>query len=175
MQFVGVGGAVINYLTSFGFVGRRVGIEAGRCLAVLLITVGATVSICATANEDPAQPPRFFVDFPDTEIWDQRELTIAGWVWAGQDDPITKVLLESGDWSHVIPLGLERNDVAAALENPAAASAGFLGEVELPESGLADDTFKIVAYRASGTPVLLKTISYEPSEISKRWASWLQR
>ena len=168
------GGREIISLICIVLVARCIGIEISRRLALLLLA-GIAVNIGVSASAQGSQAPRFYVDLPDTEIWYQRELTVAGWIWAGQDDPITKVLLESGDWSHVIPLGLERNDVAAALENPAAASAGFLGDVELPESGLADGTFKIVAYRASGTPVLLKTISYEPSEISKRWASWLQR
>jgi hypothetical protein len=144
------------------------------CIAVFVIAIAATAT-GASAERGQTQAPRFFVDFPDTNKWDQREITIAGWIWAGLDDPITEVVLESGAWSHAISYGLERNDVAAVLEDPAAATSGFYGQIVPSESELADNTLNVVAYRASGPRILLKTIVYAPNKISERWASWLTR
>lgn len=148
-----------------------------RLLLRTQILAVTALLMASTGNAYATEPvaPRYYVDVPQVEIWEEVELEVAGWIWAQQGDPIERVALQSGAWSVPVPYGLERNDVAVVLEDPAAALSGFHARAEVPIGVVTDGIVSLVAYRESGTRVLLKNIRYEPARISAKWHAWLKK
>lgn len=139
----------------------------------LLAFVSIAILLAASFSVDAE--PDFYVDSPVFSIWQEPEIEVGGWIWAGVEDPVTRVLLESGSWSYPLDSGLERGDVAAHLGKPEANESGFHGRLQLPAAMGSDEVLQIVAYRESGERVVLKNIRYRPVKLSTLWSSWLDQ
>ena len=96
------------------------------------------------------RPKDFYVDSPQVNTWQEPDIEVGGWIWGGAEDPVVRVALESGAWSHPLDFGLERGDVATYLGEPQAALSGFHARLELPVSMGSDQSLQLVAYRQSG-------------------------
>jgi len=151
---------------------RAVSVKApAAASAWLALVLSLLVSWNVASSE--AAPARFYIDFPRVEVWEQTELEVAGWIWADPSDPIETVRLESGQWSSVLQLGLERTDVAIALRDPEASRSGFYTQIDIPENAVVNDEIALVAYHESGKSLELTRIAYHPVRLSQRWRSWL--
>ena len=69
----------------------------------------------------------------------------------GIEDPVERVVLESGDWSFPLDFLLERNDVADHLGDKQAANSGFHGRRALPATMSSDSTTFLLP--PTGSPV----------------------
>ena len=139
----------------------------------LLPLTALLISLAAPSHAD--KEPDFYVDSPVFSIWQEPEIEVGGWIWAGIEDPVLRVVLESGSWSYPLDSGLERGDVAAHLGKPEATESGFHGRLSLPAKMGSDELLQIVAYRQSGDRVVLKNIRYRPVKLSTLWGSWLEQ
>ena len=139
----------------------------------LLALTALLISLAVPSHAD--NEPDFYVDSPVFSIWQEPEIEVGGWIWAGIEDPVLRVVLESGSWSYPLDSGLERGDVAAHLGKPEATESGFHGRLLLPAAMGSDELLQIVAYRQSGDRVVLKNIRYRPVKLSTLWSSWLDQ
>ena len=132
-----------------------------------------TTFTSAASEIDPVL--EFYVDAPVVNVWQEQDIEVGGWIWAGIEDPIERVVLESEGWSFPLDFLLERNDVADYLGQQRAANSGFHGRLALPATTSSDTTFFIAAYRVSGARIELKRLRYRPVTLSTRWQPWLAR
>ena len=135
--------------------------------AVILVAIG----LCLFSSSQVIAAADFFVDSPRVNTWREPEIEIGGWIWGGSKDPVVRVALESGVWSHPLDFGLERGDVAAYLDEPGASLSGFYAQLKPPASA----SLNLVAYRQSGAQIALKTIRYRPVKPSALWQPWLEQ
>jgi hypothetical protein len=139
--------------------------------AVIIVAIGLGLifshQVKATAE--------FYVDSPRVNTWQEPEIEVGGWIWGGVDDPVVRVVLESGAWSHPLDFGLERDDVATYLGEPGANLSGFHSRLELPVSMGSDQSLQLVAYRQSGERIEVKAIRYRPVTLSTLWQPWLKQ
>lgn len=142
-----------------------------RVLMPCLLMLVMSQSGCA----EEEQPLRFYVDAPLEQVWMDSELTINGWIWGGDQDPVVEVDLAAGEWQESLSMGLERSDVASALGVPDAVRSGFYGVFSLPETVPAGSQLLLTARRQSGERINLKSFYYEPQSVSQRWRPWLER
>ena len=98
-----------------------------------------TTFTSAASEIDPVL--EFYVDAPVVNVWQEQDIEVGGWIWAGIEDPIERVVLESEGWSFPLDFLLERNDVADYLGQQRAANSGFHGRLALPATTSSDTTF----------------------------------
>ena len=91
---------------------RRVRRGLSGWLTLALTVVAANTYAQSEATESELA---YHVDSPMVTTWRKPDIEIGGWVWIGMDDPISRVEVESGEWSYPMDFGLDRGDVAAAL------------------------------------------------------------
>ncbi len=139
--------------------------------AGVLVAIG----FCLNVSLQVSATTEFYVDSPRVSSWQEPEIEVGGWIWGGPEDPVVRVLLESGTWSYPLDFGLERSDVAAYLSEPNAKLSGFHARLELPASMGSDQSLRIVAYRQSGERIELKDIRYRPVKLSALWHPWLDQ
>ena len=145
------------------------------CVARALVTCLLAWVVSQHSGAEDAEPLKFYVDAPLEQVWTSSELTINGWAWGGQQDPVIEVSIEAGEWRELLTIALERVDVASALGIPDAVRSGFYGALSLPATVEAGSQLSLVAHRRSGERVMLKVFDYEPQTVSQRWRSWLNR
>ena len=104
----------------------------------------------------------FYVDSPRVNTWQEPEIEVGGWIWGGVDDPVVRVVLESGAWSHRWTLVLSGMMSLPYLGEPGATLSGFHSRLELPVSMGSDQSLQLVAYRQSGERIEMKAIRYRP-------------